>query len=512
MNFDIIEEYKDHIGKIFYALSIIIFFYLLLNPAMGLYIHIDEQFTLGLIQLPFADAWKLIVSDVHPPLYYLILIFFKNLHLPIGTLYLTKLLSMLPLAILLLLSITKIRKDYGWLACGVFTFAISTLGMCAIVFVTSRMYSWSVLFLVMAFICYGEVLKKSNVKSWVLLTLFTVLCMYTHYILFFPLLVMYITYFIYIEYNEKLNKQIELKKVFASAITSFILYVPWLFTLAGQTALVNNNYSHTTKISGESLVNFFMCYVLQDTKHLMDLAFWKFLAVLLAIIILILFITQIKRFKDYEAFHIFSGMTIYAFTIIIATFFVTVMFKGLTVRYFVAIMAVLWLSIAMLLSKVKNNRLLLVALIIILVLGANGFNTNMKDINFHNDMGLKEKNITDSINNPNTVVIYNGTYNTHHHLLNNTKEYSLKKYVEYDYHNYIYEPDLSKIMEDNRDKDIYLISVITNNTENDEQYPDGITGKKLARQGRVWIMKLNQVVPDEEGLETDEESTTESEE
>jgi hypothetical protein len=96
--------------------------------------------------------------------------------------------------------------------------------------------------------------------------------------------------------------------------------------------------------------------------------------------------------------------------------------------------------------------------------------------------------------------------------LNNTKEYSLKKYVEYDYHNYIYEPDLSKIMEDNRDKDIYLISVIANNTENDEQYPDGITGKKLARQGRVWIMKLNQVVPDEEGLETDEESTTESEE
>ena len=37
------------------------------------------------------------------------------------------------------------------------------------------------------FIYYIDVLKDSNRKSWILLTVFTSLCMYTHYILVFPL-------------------------------------------------------------------------------------------------------------------------------------------------------------------------------------------------------------------------------------------------------------------------------------------------------------------------------------
>ena len=513
LNFDILEDYKNHIGKILFAISIIILAYLFLNPAMGCYFNIDEQFTLAILNLPFNQAWKLIVNDVHPPLYYLILMAFKGLfntlHVSIDLLYLTKLLSLLPLVLLMLISCTKIRREYGWLACGVFMFGITAMNNIGEIFIIGRMYCWSVLFMVIAFIAYMGVLKSSSVKSWVLLTVSTILCMYTHYILVFPLFIMYLTYFMYISYNDKLDKKSEKRKVIASMVVSILCYIPWIFTLIRQVSAINRTYIHTAKLSGDVLVNYLTCFVLQDTRQLLDMVFWKFLVFVLLILIIVAFITEIKNFKNHEAFAIFSGINIYIFTILLASFFVTFMFKGITVRYFVAVIAVLWLAIAILLSKIKNYKILLVALILILALGVHGINTTVKDINYHNQLGIEQKDVIGDINKPDNIIIYNGTYNTYHFMLNNTKEYSLRDYTGDNGPSYIVEEDLNAIMDDHPDRNVYLVSVLYNVKDNDVKINDNITATKLSQQGRTYIMKLNKKVPaDENSTENTGENDT----
>ena len=506
MNFDILEDYTKYIGMILSMISIIMLVYLFLNPAMGYFIHIDEQFTLTLFSIPFNDAWKMIVNDVHPPLYYLILFgfgrLFQMLNVTIDPLYLSKLVSLVPAVLLIIISCTKIRREYGWLACGVFLFGITTMANAGVIYITSRMYSWSVLFMIIAFICYGEVLKSSTAKSWILFTLSVILCAYTHYILLFPLFIMYVTYFIYIKLNDKLDKKTEYKKTIASIVASIILYIPWIPSFINQIATINRTYVHTAKLSGDAVFNYLTCFVLPDSKQLLDFAFWKFLVVLLAVILLLMFIMEIRNYKDYEAFHIFSGANVYLFTIILASFFVTFIYKGITVRYFVAVMAVLWLAIAILLSRVKNYKLLFVALILIIGLGAHGIVSTVNDMNYHNQLALEQQSVTGQINNPDNVVIYNGTYSTYHLLLNNTKEYSLKEEAKVINPTYTYEEDLDLIMEDNPDKNVYLVTGLANINNKDENITEDITAKKLCRQGRIWIMKLNQVNTDKEDNET----------
>ena len=513
LNFDFIEDYKNVIGKIFFIISIIFLLYLFFNPAMGCFFNIDEQFTLAILNLPFAEAWKLIVNDVHPPLYYMILMAFKGLfntlHVSVDMLYLTKLLSLLPFVFLMFISFIKIKGEYGWLACGVFMFGITTMSNIGEIFITGRMYSWSVLFMVLAFISYMDVLKSSSIKSWILLTLFSVLCLYTHYIMVFPLFIMYLAYFLYINYNDKLDKKSEKRKAIASIIVSILCYIPWIFTLIQQVSAINRTYVHTAKLSGDLLVNYLTCFVLQDTRQLLDLVFWKFLVFVLLILIIAAFISEIKNFKNHEAFAIFSGINIYILTILIASFFVTFIFKGITVRYFVAVIAVIWLTIAILLSKIKNYKILLVALILILALGVHGINTTVNDINYHNELGLEQNDVINDINKADNIVIYNGTYNTYHFLLNNTEEYSLREYNGANGPSFIVEEDLDAIMDDHPDRNVYLVSVLYNVNDNDVKINDNITASKLSQQGRTYIMKLNKIATtDENGTESTSENAT----
>ena len=74
-NMEIISKNKDIIGKAFFALSFIIFIYLLVTPINHLILHVDEYFTLSIINFNVNDLISVTAADVHPPLYYLILKF-----------------------------------------------------------------------------------------------------------------------------------------------------------------------------------------------------------------------------------------------------------------------------------------------------------------------------------------------------------------------------------------------------------------------------------------------------
>ena len=70
---------------------------------------------------------RIAISDVHPPLHYIIL--YAASPITSNNIHLLKAVSIIPYFILLAISVTKIRKEYGWLACGLFTFTTATMSI-----------------------------------------------------------------------------------------------------------------------------------------------------------------------------------------------------------------------------------------------------------------------------------------------------------------------------------------------------------------------------------------------
>ena len=493
---DSIYENKNFIGSFLFLASIFFLLYLFINPAHSLVIHIDEHYTLGLIQLPFADAWKLIVSDVHPPLYYLILMagcgFLNMLHISYDVVFVTKMLSLLPLILIILVSVTKIRRDYGLFAMGVFTFAITTMSSCMIEFLTIRMYGWAMLFLLMAFLYYGEILKDSNIKSWALFTIFTVLCAYTHYYLMFSLVVLYILYPFYLYFNKDVDLKQNLKKWALSIIASIVLYIPWIFTFINQTLVTKDTYTTMKSVSIGTQINYFTYFVLKQTTHLTDVIFTKILIGLFFILLIYMLFIHLLDFKKNESFFIFSGFAVYILSILIGVLILTYTFRPLDIRYILPAICVLWFAIAVLLSKVNTKTLLVISLLAIIVFGTVGILMTNDTFNAHNNEASQEKNVLSKINTENTVIIYNSSfhYNCYHYALNNTKEYTLKKLnLPYEENKCIYEKNLTKILEDNPDKEVYVWRII--NTDADKNLPEGIEGKKTVGRGKIWLEKLD---------------------
>ena len=496
---DIIDTFYDNknlVGQILFVASILFLLYLFVNPANDLVIHIDEHYTLGLIQLPFDNAWKLILSDVHPPLYYLILMagcgVLNILHIPYDVVFVTKMLSLLPLILILIIAVTKIRRDYDTFTMGVFTFAITTMSSCMIEFLTIRMYGWAMLFLLMTFIYYGEILKDSNRKYWILFTVFSLLCAYTHYYLMFSVAVLYVLYPVYLYLNKDMDLKKNLKKWALSIVACFVFYLPWFFTFINQTLVTKDTYTTMKSVSIGTQINYFTYFILKQTSHLTDVMFTKILIGIFFLLMVYLLFIHLLNFKKNESFFIFSGFAVYVLSILIGVLILTYTFRPLDIRYILPAIVVLWFAIAVLLGKVDTKMLLVISVLAIVMFGTVGILMTNDTFNVHNKEGLQEKNALSEINNENSVIIYNSSfhYDCYHYALNNTKEYTLKKLnLPYEEKTCTYETNLTKILEDNPDKDVYVWRIV--NKEEDKKVPEGIEATKVVGRGKIWLVKLD---------------------
>lgn len=122
----------------------------------------DELFTVGMIGHSYGELVELTARDVHPPLYYMITKFFVDsckLILPgVHAVAAAKMVSVLPYFVLLLYSVTFIRKRFGIFTGGVFLFCVTSMPQLSGYTVEVRMYSWALLFVTAAFLHgYGAV-------------------------------------------------------------------------------------------------------------------------------------------------------------------------------------------------------------------------------------------------------------------------------------------------------------------------------------------------------------------
>ena len=216
----------------------------------------DESYSVGMANKSFIDIWNIGSNDVHPILYYWIL---HIIYLIFGTnLYLYRIISVIPLAILGILGYTHIRKDFGEKEGILFSFFTFFLPISCVYSGEIRMYTWAMLFVTVMAIYAYRIYKNSSIKNWIIFAIFSLASACTHYYALATAGIINLILFIYLLKKGLKQKSYtkELKCFTISAIAQIVLYIPWLQCLIKQIFGVAKGF-WIPKLSIETLIQTF---------------------------------------------------------------------------------------------------------------------------------------------------------------------------------------------------------------------------------------------------------------
>ena len=278
-----------------------------------------------------------------------------------------KLISVIPYFFILLISWFKLRKEYGWFVIGLFCFVLALISEFFIYFILARMYSWGLLFLFLGFLCFRDILNKSDIKSWVLFTLFAVLAAYTHYFVALSFGILYLLLFVYyvgiygvknnkfsigsLSFNEKLSLnefrfKNEFLKLVSSMVLSIVLYIPWINVLLNQISYVKNYF--WVEPIGINDVFSFLVYFSYPNFSLLKLNLFAILSLISMVFFIYLLISYLRHSKEdspKERYFILSGFLLYFLTIFLGTF-LSIIYKPILIqRYLIPSSAIIWFTL-----------------------------------------------------------------------------------------------------------------------------------------------------------------------
>lgn len=164
----------------------------------------DEMFTLQLIKHPLSQMFYYMAHDVHPPLYYLVFKFISKIAFTLNITHDLKLIgrfvSLLPIYLIFITAITKIKKNFGWLVTGIFSLSVISMPQLMNYAVELRMYSLALFLITTCFVVSYEIINNvNNKKNWILLTVLSIAATYTHY---YCVLGVFLIYLFSLDYSE----------------------------------------------------------------------------------------------------------------------------------------------------------------------------------------------------------------------------------------------------------------------------------------------------------------------
>lgn len=353
----------------------------------------DELFTMGMADKSISELVSITARDVHPPLYYLIVKLFLALTGTAGGSIVAqvasaKLVSVFPFFLCLIYAGTKVRKNFGMFAAGLFSFLLLTMPQMADYTVEVRMYGYALFFITAGMLHAYELVRMEKAESvsevakeitvisqrkryvnWIALTLYSLAACYTHYFACMAACMIYLYLLITFWSGHRIKK--EIRAYLISGFCCAAGYLPWIISAVTlQVGQVKNNY-WIQPLSWRTLGG---C-----VKFLFEPSFTneKLNAILAVVLFLIYGALVIKLFagliKDQErknsdmavfvtgCIGVLAGIVIFGF---LASFLLRPIF---VYRYMLPAMGVFWLAFAILISNLKGKKYFFVPIMILLL-------------------------------------------------------------------------------------------------------------------------------------------------
>ena len=444
------EANKNTIGQVFFALSILMLIYMLISPLNQVLSNVSEFFTLTLINFPMSDLLHILGGETNPPLYFLLLKAMSKLTIDFAIL---KVFSAIPYAIIIILSTIKLRKDYGWLTAGLFAFALALMSEFLITYSLLRPYSWAMLFTLLAFIFFKDIIANGDKKSFVLFTVFSILASYTHYYGLIATIVLYLILLFHIMTYDK----DKIKYWGISLVAAIVLYAPWIPTLIKLLGSMNP----MGKLTSDSIVQSLAHFAYSGDTLLSAITLIVFIAILAVYL----------KEKDNDTKFVIYGAIAY-FATIAVVFLISIILKPILVTTgLVLASAILWLIISIMISKIKSRRTFLISLALICLVLISGIGTMIAASNDAYQSGAKQNEALDEIlkdNNSITIITNPGLAMYYLDFDGATDMYCVSQdYIYGENINRLHEifdfktvdkDNITSLARNNTDKNIYLIS------------------------------------------------------
>src|SRR5574344_906515 len=199
----------------------------------------DEAYQLILNENSLEKIIEFVARDFHGPFYAVLLKLITSI---IGTTpFIARMVSLSAIICSFILAFYKIEKIFNLKTSITFSFILLSFSCFYYNSIEIRPYSWP-MFLTLASTTYMiSIIKNSNTKNekdFILYTLFSILAMYSHNLSLIYIFLTNLLFGVYI----LLKKKEMIKPYLLSFLTSFLLYLPWLFILKKQYSNLQNSF------------------------------------------------------------------------------------------------------------------------------------------------------------------------------------------------------------------------------------------------------------------------------
>lgn len=334
----------------------------------------DESYSVGLARHTFGEIWSIGGHDVHPILYYWML---RIVYLMTGgTIMAYRIFSVIPIAIMIILGYTHIRKDFGEKTGFIFSFLSAFLPEMAQYAIEIRMYSWAILAVTILALYAYRLTKEDNTKNWIIFGLSSLASIYLHYygLMAAGLINVFLLIYLIVKRRKK-----GIIFIISFGILQGLAYLPWLVNFATQLSNVSSGYwigFSFPKTPMELLSSQLAGYV--KTSDYTGLLVPTVLA--LELYAYMIYKTY-KYAKAKEDLNSFKWSVIVYFAVILAAIIITALMKTsiLYYRYLFVITGLYIFAVSFILGKEENKIEIVAILSVIAILGVYNNIVMMKD-------------------------------------------------------------------------------------------------------------------------------------
>ena len=359
----------------------------------------DEAYSVGMARQTFADIWTIGGNDVHPVLYYWIL------HIAYlitgGSIMAYRLVSVIPIAIIIILGYTHIRKDFGEKQGFIFSFLAVFLPVMATYAIEIRMYSWAMLTVTLLAIYAYRLAKEDNTKNWIIFGISSIASIFLHYYGLMAAGLINVVLLIHLIRNKRKKGLIY---IISFGVVQALAYLPWMMYLATQMSHVSNGFwiGFTFPKTLMELISFQLSGYIRTTDY-RELLVPTILALELYGYMIYKTYKLHKEKQDLKPYKWAVGMY---FAVIVAALIITIiMMQSILYYRYLSILTGLYIfAISFILSKEKNKTAVVTILSVISILGIY-FNIWMVMDNYNGSNNEPIRYIEENIK-PEEAVVY----------------------------------------------------------------------------------------------------------